>query len=335
MDLTLPRPKTAADLIGGRSIPFRAAGEMNLKMAPGYRVQRFKTLDRKKGSYEAWVSIFGNLDLTGDIVDPGFFAGSLANWKSSGDPIPTIFSHQWDDPFAHIGYVDPDAIEEDDIGLHVIEGKIDIDKPFAAQVFDLMDARRIREFSFAYDVFDEAKSEDGANHLKTGDLIEQGPTLKGANPETILAGTKSLRDALDREIAALERFAGVTVDAAAKAALKHDVPDPDAADEADADQPVDDEDDEDDALDAAAAVDTGSKSGARNSAKDRAAIQSVHDASAFLGAVCDTVPAEDAADGDAKDAGADGKREDPTQGKRDDQDAGLMRILAEVDLLDV
>jgi HK97 family phage prohead protease len=219
MELTLPRPKGSPTLVIARSIPFRA--EPNVKLAPGFLIKRFKTLNRKAGTYEAWVSIFGNVDLQGDRVLPNFFDESLKNWVESGDPIPSIYSHQWDNPFAHIGYAEPDAVVPDDLGLHVKEAKVDVDKEFASQVFDLMDQRRIREFSFAYDVEIEEKSKDvaGANDLIKGDLIEFGPTLKGANPDTILAGTKSFRAALDREIEQLEHFAGMVVDGKAKGAI--------------------------------------------------------------------------------------------------------------------
>jgi HK97 family phage prohead protease len=198
--------KTAPGLVVARSIPFR--DNLNLKKTAGV-ISRFKTVNRKDGIFEAWVSIFGNVDLQGERVLPGYFIKSLGIWVQSQDPIPAIYSHQWENPFAHIGFADPEAVVEDDLGLHVKQAKVDIEKEFAGQVFDLMDARRIREFSFAHDVQDEQRASDGAMDLIEGDLIEFGPTLKGANPDTILAGTKAARDALSRDIAALERFVGV------------------------------------------------------------------------------------------------------------------------------
>lgn len=149
-----------------------------------------KAIDDAAGTFEAIVSVFGNVDLGGDRVVKGAFAKSLQRWKDSGDPIPVVFSHRWDDIDAHIGKV-LDA-EETDNGLKVI-AQLDVDDdPSAAKVHRLLKDRRIKEFSFAYDVIDEAKA-DGANELRELDLIEVGPTLKGMNPETVLVGAKARR----------------------------------------------------------------------------------------------------------------------------------------------
>lgn len=139
------------------------------------------------GTFEALVSVFGNVDFAGDRVVKGAFAKSLAKWSESGDPIPVVFSHRWDDLDAHIGQVT--SAEETDDGL-LIKAKLDVDDdPAAAKVHRLLKSRRIKEFSFAYDVVDEAKA-DGANELRELDVIEVGPTLKGMNPETVLVGAK-------------------------------------------------------------------------------------------------------------------------------------------------
>lgn len=75
-------------------------------------------------------------------------------------------------------------------GLRV-GGTIDLDNPFAAQVYRLLKERRVREFSFGYEVVKERKAKDGANELVELRLIEAGPTLKGANPSTELLAIKS------------------------------------------------------------------------------------------------------------------------------------------------
>lgn len=143
------------------------------------------------GEFEALVSIFNNVDLVGDRVMPGAFTKSLERWKSSGDPIPVIWSHEWDDPNAHIGTVV--EAEERPEGLYV-KGQLDLENDFARQVHKLLMQRRVKEFSFAYDVVDEKQADDTrANDLVELDLIEVGPTLKGANPETQLIGAKAGR----------------------------------------------------------------------------------------------------------------------------------------------
>jgi uncharacterized protein len=145
------------------------------------------------GVFEALVSVFGNRDSYGDIVMKGAFADTLAEWKASGDPIPVIWSHLSHDPDYHIGKV-LDA-EERDEGLWV-KGQIDLDEdtPKARRVYKLLKGRRVKQFSFAYDVIDGAwVKADGVDsyELRKMKLHEVGPTLLGVNQETQLLGIKS------------------------------------------------------------------------------------------------------------------------------------------------
>lgn len=158
------------------------------------RVAQIKAVDdgsAPEGTFEAVVSVFGNIDYAGDRVVKGAFAKSLTTWASSGDPIPVVWSHQWQDPEMHIGGVI--EAEERDEGLWV-KAELDIEDPVAAKVWRLLKSRRVREFSFAYDVLDE-KRQNGANELLELDVIEVGPTLKGMNPNTLLLDAKSRREA--------------------------------------------------------------------------------------------------------------------------------------------
>jgi len=166
-----------------------------------YPLASFKALPGEgEGTFEAVVSVFGNVDYQGDRVMPGAFEKSIEKWQKKGDPLPVVWSHNWGDPFAHIGYVDPSDMKEIKGnqkagipgGLYV-KGHLDVHKPFAKQVFDLLAERRVTEHSFSYDIppGGERRGKDGANELLTVDLIEIGPTMKGANPDTVTLGTKS------------------------------------------------------------------------------------------------------------------------------------------------
>jgi HK97 family phage prohead protease len=191
-----------------------------------------KSVDETNRTVEQIVSVFGNVDYGGDRVVAGAFKGSLERWTLSGDPIPAIWSHTWDDPFAHIGAVlearelEPGnpalPTEIADLGGLYVKYRVD-DKPFAGQVFDLLKERRVREASFAYDVLKERRAADGANDLLELDLIEVGPTLKGMNPMTQLLSMKNVREALTAELGAGWNVAGKTeeeVDAAVLRALE-------------------------------------------------------------------------------------------------------------------
>lgn len=149
------------------------------------------------GQFTALASVFGNVDLVGDRVMPGAFKRTLARWRKSGDPIPVIHSHDWDDPFSVIGSIDAGDAKETKDGL-VVKGQLDLDNPKASQVYRLMKARLLKSFSFGYTVNEESIAEDGANEIHDLDLVEIGPTLKGANPEAQLQAVKSHDEVLTR-----------------------------------------------------------------------------------------------------------------------------------------
>lgn len=160
----------------------------------------------KSGQVRMLVSAFGNVDSYGDEVMAGAFAKNLAEWEAKGDPIPFIWSHQWSDPFAHIGAVDSAA--EVPAGLEVV-ATLDVegDEPEnakARKVYQLLKGRRVTQASFAYDVLDaemvERVADDGAKYwvyeLRELAILEVGPTLLGANRDTELLAAKS-REVID------------------------------------------------------------------------------------------------------------------------------------------
>ena len=164
-----------------------------------YPIAQFKALPSEgEGTFEAIVSVIGNVDLQGDRVVSGAYDKSIESWQKSGNPMPVLWSHDWGDPFAHIGYVNPNDMREVPAkgntpgGLYV-KGQLDVHKPFAKQVYDLLAERRVTEWSFSYDIppGGEKRAKDGANELLEVGLIEIGPTLKGANSATVTIGTKS------------------------------------------------------------------------------------------------------------------------------------------------
>ncbi|MFD7319234.1 HK97 family phage prohead protease [Streptomyces sp. NPDC059883] len=152
------------------------------------------------GQFRALVSVFGNEDSMGDVIAPGAFAQVLAEWKATGDPIPVVWAHKWGDPFAHIGSV-VEAAETAD-GLEVLAQIEDMDtNPTAKHVHGLLKGRRIKQFSFAYDVGEggwvetddtEAHPWGGYYEIKRfSSLYEVGPCLVGANQQTDLLAAKA------------------------------------------------------------------------------------------------------------------------------------------------
>jgi HK97 family phage prohead protease len=156
----------------------------------------------KPGEFKAIVSVFGNRDSYGDVMMAGAFGDTLAAWKSSGDPIPVLWSHDWLDPMSHIGVVlDAREVHAGEMGDGVpaglwVHGANDVESNTrAAQVSRLMAGRRITQFSFA---FDEVESgpivHEGVPSwgISKVNLFEVGPTLLGVNQETELLGAKRM-----------------------------------------------------------------------------------------------------------------------------------------------
>ncbi|WP_067171176.1 HK97 family phage prohead protease [Microtetraspora niveoalba] len=147
-----------------------------------------------EGQFVALVSVFGNIDSVGDVVVPGAFADDLARWVAKGDPIPVIWSHDWRDPFSHIGTV---LEAEETVDGLVVKAQIeDLDtNAKAAQVYRLLKGRRVTQFSFAYDIDEgawvDAKEGRSYYELRKLRLHEVGPCLVGANQETELLAAKA------------------------------------------------------------------------------------------------------------------------------------------------
>lgn len=144
--------------------------------------------DAPNGEVTALVSVFGNTDLVGDRVMPGAFEKSLKSISDAGKSIPFVWSHQWSDPNAYIGKVV--KAEETEKGLVVTASLFATET--AQHIKTLLAEGVVTEFSFAYDIIDEAKGKDGVNELLELHVLEVGPTLKGANPATELMNVRSL-----------------------------------------------------------------------------------------------------------------------------------------------
>lgn len=146
------------------------------------------------GHFEAYASVFGNVDSYGDVVVPGAFADSLKEWDASAHALPVLWGHNMADPDYNIGHV-VEAVE-DEHGLKV-RAALDLESPKAAQVYRLLKAGRVSQMSFAFDVLEGAPAErDGVDvyELRRLKLYEVSVVPIGANQETEVLAVKSLAD---------------------------------------------------------------------------------------------------------------------------------------------
>jgi HK97 family phage prohead protease len=149
-----------------------------------------------KGQFTAYASVFGNVDSYGDVVQPGAFAKTLADWKASGNPIPVLWGHDMTDPYSNIGWVT--SAEEDDKGL-LVTAQLDLDNPKAQQVYRLLKGGRVNQMSFAYDVVDGGtQTQDGNDYYSLNELklYEVSVVPIGANQETEILAVKANAEAL-------------------------------------------------------------------------------------------------------------------------------------------
>jgi HK97 family phage prohead protease len=176
-----------------------------------------------EGVVEAIIAAY-NIDDVGDKIIPGAFEKDLAAWQASGDPIPFVWSHQHNDLDAHVGEVL--EAKEIDEGLYV-KAQLDMDEPSGRKLWKLLKGRRIRKFSFAYDIKSAGWAEkDGKEFFELRELgiFEVGPTLIPANPQTDLIAAKG---AAGGGAAAIQELHDKTCGLGAKCAKAEDTTDTD------------------------------------------------------------------------------------------------------------
>lgn len=145
----------------------------------------------EEGQFEAYASVFGNIDSYGDVVMPGAFADSLKEWAASGDFLPVLFGHNMNDPEFNIGHVI--SAVEDEKGLRV-RAQLDLETPKGLATYRLLKGRRISQMSFAYDVLEGTwGTKDGQDvyELRKLKVYEVSVVPIGANQETEILAVKA------------------------------------------------------------------------------------------------------------------------------------------------
>lgn len=167
----------------------------------------------KDGQFEAYASVFGNVDSYGDVVVEGAFADSLKEWDGSGLALPVLWGHNMADPDYNIGHV-VEAVE-DERGLKV-RAELDLESPKAAQVYRLLKAGRVSQMSFAFDVLDAAMAErdgDDVYELRKLKLYEVSVVPIGANQETEVLAVKGMAEQMTAAVRDGRELPTKTIDA--------------------------------------------------------------------------------------------------------------------------
>jgi HK97 family phage prohead protease len=146
--------------------------------------------DTEAGTFQAYASVFDNIDSYGDVVRKGAFERTLKEWGEREAKLPLLWGHDFYDPFSNIGHIE--EAKEDDHGLWV-EGVIDLENPKGAQVYRLLKGGRVDQMSFAFDTESSRRGTvDGAevNELLDLTLYEVSVVPLGANQETEILAVK-------------------------------------------------------------------------------------------------------------------------------------------------
>lgn len=149
-----------------------------------------------EGQFEAYASVFGNMDSYGDVVQPGAFSKTLQDWAASGNSLPLLFGHNMSDPDFNIGHVV--SAVEDARGLKVV-GQLDLESPKGLQTYRMLKGKRISQLSFAYDVVKGSMGTlDGLDVYELHELkiYEVSLVTIGANQETEVLTVKSAAEFL-------------------------------------------------------------------------------------------------------------------------------------------
>lgn len=142
------------------------------------------------GTFTGYASVFGVKDSHDEIVAPGAFADSIADWGTRGKMPPILWQHRSGEPIGvHT------VMREDGAGLY-IEGRLAIDDvQRAKEARALLKMGAINGISIGFitreDSFDRVS---GIRTLKRVDLWENSIVTFPANPAAQVTGIKRLEE---------------------------------------------------------------------------------------------------------------------------------------------
>lgn len=161
----------------------------------------------EQGQITAYASTFGNVDLDGDVVEPGAFARTI---EHTGGVVPMLWQH---DPWEPIGVTS--SMAEDGKGL-VIEAQLNLDTQRGREAFSLLKQGAMRGLSIGYRTISD-EWQGMVRRLREVALVEISAVTFPANPEARLVDAKGAA-ALFSDLAE-ELKAGRTLSASNRALL--------------------------------------------------------------------------------------------------------------------
>ena len=158
---------------------------------------------QKSGAFSGYLSVFGNVDSYREMVMPGAFAETLAEWNTKGRLPPILWQHRSGEPIGPFT-----KMHEDNKGLYV-EGRLLIeDLQRAKEAHVLMEHKVVSGMSIGFETIgEEIDKQNRIRKLTKVKLWEGSIVTFPANEEAQVEAVKSLLRSGDLpDLQTFERF---------------------------------------------------------------------------------------------------------------------------------
>ena len=147
----------------------------------------------EKGSFEGYGAVFSNTDAKGDIIVPGAFKKSLADFETKGEMPMMLWNHNDDEPIG-----DWHEMKEDDRGL-LVKGQLWLGQGIAnaERAYKVMTGRGKKGLSIGYRTKDSERNKAGNRMLKQIELHEVSPVTFPMNDQATILRAKSAGGDID------------------------------------------------------------------------------------------------------------------------------------------
>lgn len=141
------------------------------------------------GLFTGYASVFEELDSYRDVVKPGAFAKTLADWAAKNRRVPVLWQHNGASPIGVFS-----EIREDSVGLYV-EGRLNLDVQQGREAYALLKQGALSGLSIGYSVVrDETDSKSGVRRLFEVRLYEASLVTFPAADSARVQNVKSIED---------------------------------------------------------------------------------------------------------------------------------------------
>lgn len=139
------------------------------------------------GTFAGYGSVYGVIDQGDDIVAPGCFTDSLAEWGQKDRMPALLWQHRSSEP---IGIYT--AMREDENGLYV-EGKLALKTQQGAEAYELLKMKAISGLSIGFMTREDSYDQKtGIRTIKKGDLWECSLVTFPMNDDARIEAVKSI-----------------------------------------------------------------------------------------------------------------------------------------------